>query len=160
MLCPSSIILERAQCALQNKFGKIDKESSLWKFDFTSYYEKEMGTNLWRKFISFANTIEPQSLKEIKLWTNLLEAEYSQMYAPPVRPINLDPGYLSLSKVVLATTKDYTHRLYLGNGIYGEVTLHYHHGAFCPYEWTYPDYRTSEYIQFFQELRKIYQQQL
>lgn len=156
----SSPVLERAEPALQNRFGEIDKESPGWNFDFTNYYEKEMGANLWRKFISFKRLINPEDLKEIKIYTNLLERELAQMYAPPIRPINLDPGYLALSKVVLATTKDYTHRLYLGDGIYGEVTLHYHHGKFWPYAWTYPDYQTGNYLEFFHELRQIYQAQL
>ena len=76
------------------------------------------------------------------------------------RRVNLDPGYVSLSKMVLATTKDYSHRIYLGQGIYAEVTLHYRHGAFHPWEWTYPDYASQRYLDIFGHIRDIYVAQL
>jgi uncharacterized protein DUF4416 len=76
------------------------------------------------------------------------------------RRINLDPGYIDLAKLVLATTKDQQHRLYLGQGIYAEVTLRFTGGRFVPWDWTYPDYRTAEYLAFFDAVRQRYRQQL
>jgi hypothetical protein len=160
MLFTSELVAQKARFSLQEKFGTVDKESPLWPFKFTDYYNLEMGTPLLRKFIAFQSLIDPNNLKEVKLYTNDLETQLSQKYSPPTRPINLDPGYLSLSKVILATAKDYTHRIYLGDGIYAEVTLHYQHKTFCPWDWTYPDYATDNYIDFFAELREIYRQQL
>jgi hypothetical protein len=127
------------------------------KFDFTAYYESEMGANLLRKFIAFERPVSPADLAEIKLWTNGVEASFSEAAAsrrPPVRrPINLDPGYVTLSKLVLATTKDHAHRIYLDRGIYAEVTLRFLKGAFEPMPWTYPDYRTEAYRRFFEGVR-------
>ncbi len=152
--------LEIAYQKLGQQFGKFDLFSETWNFSFTNYYADEMGERLLRKFLSFESLIDPGILKDIKHWTNSLERELSLHYGPPSRPINLDPGYLSLSKVILATTKDYSHRLYLGDGIYGEITLHYQEKKFSPLPWTYPDYRTLEYINFFQKMRNIYKTQL
>jgi hypothetical protein len=119
-----------------------------------------MGQSLLRRFISIVNLIDQVELPTIKIQTNLLE----KLFARPEgsRQVNIDPGYLTFSKVILATTKDYTHRLYLGKKIYGEVTLQYKGGekSFCPWEWTYPDYREPVAINFFNELRNIYKRQL
>ena len=76
------------------------------------------------------------------------------------RIINIDPGYLDLSKLILASTKDYKHRIYLTKGIYAEVTLFYQDKTFCPWEWTYPDYKTGEYIEIFNRIRQIYAEQI
>lgn len=153
-------IFLKVQEILSNKYGALDKQTSLWPFEFTDYYAQEMGSPLLRQFITFQSLIDPKMLKDIKLYTNQLEEALVNIYAPPSRPINLDPGYLSLSQVVLATTKPYSHRIYLGDGIYAEVTLRYQYKSFTAWEWTYPDYQSSLYLSFFQEVRKLYQQQL
>lgn len=151
---------KEAICMAQQKWGEIDLMSPQWPFDFTNYYEAEMGKNLGRQFIAFRNLIDPAEIRKIKLDTNLWEEKLSSRYAPPSRPINLDPGYLTLAKIVLATTKDYTHRIYLGDGIYAEVTLYYQAKKFTASSWTYPDYQSPHYLQYFEELRHRYKGQL
>ena len=156
----SLAIFDEVKKNLIEKFGTIDYEGPEWEFTFTCYYNKEMGTPLKRKFIAFQSLIDPQSLVATKVYTNELEAQFAKRYTLPMRPINLDPGYLSSSKVVLATTKDYSHRIYLGDGIYAEITLRYYHKAFRPWEWTYPDYKSIDYLNWFGKLLEIYRLQL
>lgn len=135
----------------------MDKESEVMDFTFTGYYDKEMGAGIKRQFVSFTRLILPEQLPVIKLLTNKIEQDLA---LKGKRRVNIDPGYLSLAKVVLATTKDYSHRFYLGQGIYGEVTLTYARGKFSSFPWTYPDYQTQSYQQFFGEIREIYKKQL
>ncbi len=132
---------------LATRFGPIDLESPPLPFGFTDYYEKEMGPEIVRRFFSFERLIDPGELPTIKRWTNDLEG-------PPPRRVNLDPGYVTLGKLVLASTKDFAHRIYLADGIYAEVTLTWTKGTFVPGGWTYPDYRTPEYIAFFTQVRQ------
>jgi len=141
---------------LTRHFGNIDFESREIPFNHTQYYQKEFGKNLKRKFISFAKLIPPEKLAKIKALTNIIEKKLSSK--GDLRRINIDPGYLDLAKVVLATTKDYKHRIYLNSGIYAEVTLFYRNKSFNPWEWTYPDYRTAEYLEIFNKIRQIYAQ--
>lgn len=144
-----------AREALRKALGEIDLTSDLWPFHWTSYYEAETGAVIVRQFVSFAATIDPGEIPEIKLRTNALEAELAGREGTPVqRPVNLDPGYVSESKLVLATTKDYSHRVYVSKGIYAEVTLHWHHGAFEAWPWTYRDYQSEEYRAFFTNVRE------
>ena len=150
-------IFPQVEEILREIWGEIDYHSPLFNFDYTDYYEKEMGRGIKKKFISFENLISPQDLKDIKLQTNQVEEKFK---VEGKRKVNLDPGYLSLSKVILASTKDYYHRIYLGEGIYAEVTLHYRGGTFNSFPWTYPDYRSDEYQRVFQEIRKLYYEQL
>ena len=132
--------LNRAEDILKKRFGKIDFSSAILPFLYTSYYEREFGKDLKRKFISFGNLIPPQRLSRIKLITNKIEAKLS---ADTGRLINIDPGYLDLSKLILASTKDFAHRIYLDKGIYAEITLCYQDKSFRSREWTYPDYRSA-----------------
>lgn len=147
-------LLELAKLRLIKRFGKVDCESDLMAFDKTHYYEREMGFDLKRKFYSFEKLIRPEELAQIKIFTNGLEREF--LNESGGRGVNLDPGYLASGKLVLASTKDYQHRIYLGHGIYGEVTLRFRRGSLCPWEWTYPDYRSTQYIEFFNHVRKLY----
>ncbi len=147
---------DKIKTKLSRKFGKIDFESKILDFTYTDYYNREMGLNLKRQFLSFERLISPDMLPDIKNYTNALESKF--LSSNKKRSVNIDPGYLSLSKLVLATTKDHQHRIYLGKGIYAEVTLRYRNKTFCAWEWTYPDYRTKEYISIFNHLRKeLYQ---
>jgi hypothetical protein len=150
-------ILRKAEAALRRNFGKIDFQSATLVFNHTDYYKKEFGNNLFRKFISFQKLINPEILAEIKIATNRIEEKLSKSGQ---RRINIDPGYLDLSKLVLATTKDYAHRIYLKKDIYAEVTLFFQGKRFQPWPWTYPDYRTNEYADIFHEIRNIYAQTL
>ena len=149
--------LVRAELILKQKFGKIDFSSAILPFTHTSYYEKELGADLKRKFVSFQRLINPQQLSRVKIITNKIEKNLSGENG---RLINIDPGYLNLSKLVLASTKDYSHRIYLNNGIYAEVTLLYRDGGFYFLEWTYPDYKSAEYTDIFIQIRKIYASQI
>ncbi len=142
---------------LKKRFGPVDYESPLLPFDKTDYYEEEFGKDLKRKFYSFKKLIKAEDLAKIKIFTNSLEKKFSE---EGNRLINLDPGYLAPAKLVLATTKDYQHRIYYGKGIYGEVTLRYKRRSFIPWEWTYPEYKTKEYVEIFSHIRKIYMRQL
>jgi len=161
MLAKDVELFGRAQEALRHVYGTVDMESDVWPFDFTDYYADEMGAPLYRKFVSFERHVDPGELANIKLATNEAEARFALRSGSGVRrPINLDPGYLTTAKLVLATTKDYAHRIYLGRGIYAEVTLRFSRGRFQPFEWTYPDYRSAEYMNFFLTVRTQYRRQL
>jgi len=165
-----------AEKKLSSVLGTIDLKTADEgiPFTFTDYYTTEMGTNLKRFFLSFEKLIKPDEISGIKIRANELEETVTQwvdaerhgaaapkVKSPVSRPINLDPGYLTTGKVILATTKDYAHRIYVKDGIYAEVTLQYRSGqestkGFQPMPWTYPDYRTKEYLDFFERMRKIY----
>jgi len=146
-------------CALE--FGEPEKRGEVLRFDHTDYYADEMGPDLLRQFVTFQTLIDPERLPKIKRKTNdIEEAIAREVPSTASRPVNLDPGYVSSSGVFLATTKNYSHRMYLGMGIYGEVTLHFQNGSFAPWPWTYPDYQTPRYIKFFNEVRARYLQQL
>ena len=147
----------RAQEILKKYFGEINLESALLPFTHTDYYKYEFGDGLTRKFISFQKLIPPERIAKIKIITNSIEKRLSRNKR---RTINIDPGYIDLNKLVLVTTKDFTHRVYLGKGIYAEVTLYFRDSTFNPWPWTYPDYKTAEYIEFFNQVRKAYAQQL
>jgi hypothetical protein len=120
-----------------------------------------MGPDLRKQFLAFRQLVVPDSLPPIKLRTNQLEQELagSRTYAEP-RPLNLDPGHLTLGKFLLATTKDQAHRIYLRDGIFAEVTLRYEAGAYVPWPWTYADYRQEQIRAFLQQARDYYRQRL
>jgi len=149
----------RAKDELVNQYGEVDFESPSFDFSYTNYYKEEMGDKLWRKFVSFKSLVDPENIVAIKLFTNKLEDKLSLPGSR--RRVNIDPGYLTLSKLVLATTKNFAHRIYLGRGIYAEVTLRYlKDKGFQPWEWTYPDYRSKKYLEIFNYLRGVYKKQI
>lgn len=150
-------ICKQTEYFLKKRFGDIDAESLIIPFNHTDYYKDELGENLLRKFFSFRKLVKLENISKIKTLTNTIESKLSQAKK---RTINIDPGYLDLNKLVLLTTKDYSHRIYLSRGIFAEVTLHYQNSTFQPWPWTYPDYKTKEYIDFFNQVRKIYAQQI
>ncbi len=143
-------ILDKVIKILKKKFGEIEFESEIFPFTHTDYYEEEMGKNLMRKFFSFKPLKSPEELVKLKLFTVEVEKKFMEKNK---RRVNIDPGYVELSKVVLASTKNFSHRIYLGKGIYAEVTLYFKKGEFHPLFYTYPDYRTKEYIEFFKKVR-------
>ncbi len=147
----------KAKHILERKFGQVDFESQNIPFNHTRYYEKEFGINLQRKFLSSKKLIKAETLARIKIITNRAEKTLSRHGK---RQINIDPGILNLSKVILATTKDYSHRIPLTAGIYAEATLCFQNRNFHPWPWTYPDYKTPEYIQIFNTIREIYFKQI
>jgi len=142
---------------MRAKFGPCDYESASLYFTHTDYYQQEFGSGLKKAFVSFTRLIPPQRLSRIKIITNKIEERLSR---DGKRRVNIDPGYLDLSKVILATTKDFSHRIYLAGGIYAEVTLFYQAGGFKAWPWTYPDYQTDEYIEIFNLIRGLYAQQI
>jgi hypothetical protein len=157
MFTASGELLEEAKVRLSQEFGPIDYESEPLPFDHTAYYAAEFGENLKRRFVAFEKLVHPGKLAEIKLLTNALEMEWA---VEGKRRINIDPGYVSHSKLVLATTKNHAHRIYLGQGIYAEVTLYFHNGTFHAWPWTYPDYSSPPLIAIFNQIRKLYVKQL
>lgn len=149
--------LSSAQAVLRKMFGPFDMESPSIPFTHTDYYTQEFGRDLSRKFVSFKRLIDPKDLAMIKIRTNAIEHKLS---ARGRRLINIDPGYITLAKLVLATTKDHAHRIYLQKGIYSEVTLFFKDLSFQAWPWTYPDYRTEEYLAFFNGVRRSYAEQI
>jgi len=150
-------LMDQVVGQLVDRYGPIAARSPRWAFEHTPYYEAVMGAGLMKELIAFERLIDPATIVEVKLDTNGLEEAVAAdgRFAEP-RPVNIDPGYVAASKFVLATTKDYSHRLYLGRGIYAEVTLTYTSGRFQPCPWTYPDYREDAYRDFLQEARRGY----
>lgn len=155
-------LMRRAVRLLAEHGGPLELASELWPFDSTDYYELEMGEGLQRQFVSFEKMIDPGDLAHQKTLSNELERRIAYECGLPAdrRPVNLDPGYLTLSKLVLATTKDYSHRLYLREGIYAESTLHYESGRWVAWPWTYPDYAEPRYHGFFESVRERHKTKL
>ena len=142
---------------LERRFGPVELVSDLFPFDATHYYDRELGTPIRKQFLAFSRLIDPGELAAIKCFTNELEELRARERAThPQRPVNLDPGYLDAARLVLATTKDRAHRIYLGQGIYAEVTLLYESGAWRPLPWTYPDYASPTYHAFLEQTRRSY----
>jgi len=158
LLLAPFIPLVEVEEVLQQHFGAIVLRSQPLPFTQTTYYTGEMGTELTRLFIAFAPLIPMGELVAIKHTTNALETTWATPSGQ--RRVNLDPGYLDLAKVVLATTKDHAHRVYIGAGLFAEVTLRYRQKIFQPWEWTYPDYRLPATHHFFHQLRDLYKWQL
>jgi hypothetical protein len=139
LLAPGEPLLEAAEERVVTAFGPVSHRSALIPFSFSDYYAAEMGPGLLRRWLSHG-PVEPGRLAELKRAANRVEAEFAQ---DGRRRVNIDPGLLSLHSLVLASTKDFAHRVYLNDGVFAEVTLLYRSGRFEPLDWTYPDYRTG-----------------
>jgi hypothetical protein len=145
-------VKEKAFFELEKKLGKIDFTSEVMNFEeFTSYYTPEMGVGIKRFWISFEEIISEDGLGEIKVFTNSLE---DSLAIDNKRRINIDPGYISAANVILASTKDYSHRIYIGNGIYAEVTTIYKKEGFIKLPWSYPDYMSKTASDFLMKIRR------
>ncbi|WP_054702283.1 DUF4416 family protein [Desulfosarcina cetonica] len=138
---------------LQDRLGAVDMVSPWLDFDFTSYYEKEMGAPLYRRLMVFKPLIDQTRLAGIKRLTNGIETEYA---LDGQRRVNIDPGYLLAERFVLATGKNFTHRIYIGDGIYADLTLIFQKGGFRSLPWTYPDYADRRMIDFLVLVRNKY----
>ncbi len=138
---------------LQDRLGPVDMVSPWLDFDFTDYYQKEMGAPLQRRLVVFKALIEQDQLAAIKHTTNDLERRYQGQGR---RRVNIDPGYLLAERLVLATGKNFTHRIYIGAGIYADLTLIFQKGTFRPLPWTYPDYAQRPLIDFLTLVRNKY----
>jgi hypothetical protein len=153
-------VLPEVEERLAALFGAVELRSPLFPFDLTQYYDQTMGTPIYRCFLSFAELMEPSAIAGIKIKTNEMEAAFTEEYRKVQRPINLDPGYLELSKIVLASTKNFYHRILISQGIYAEVTLHFEKGEWRSFPWTFPDFKSDRYHSFFISLRERYRNQL
>lgn len=158
LLSAEPALLSSTTAQLQHRYGPVDLRSDVLPWNITQYYREEMGDNLLRQFIAFASLISPEDLVRIKLDTNTQEISLARPSAG--RQVNLDPGYLDVNKLVLASTKGQAHRLYLSQGIYAEITLLFHHNQFHPFIYTYTDYRWPQTHAFFRQVRKRYLEQL
>lgn len=150
-------LLKRVMEALSENYGDIDFVSARMPFHYTDYYTDEMGSPLERRFISFDALIRPESLPDVKLCTNDIEERTSD---GGKRKINIDPGYMSQAHLILATGKGYTHRPYLRDGIYADLTLIYMGKSFQSLPWTYPDYGEKTVLEMFGRMRSKYLLQL
>lgn len=149
-----------AQCAriISSKYGSIDFDTEIMPWTISDYYQEEMGNRLFRKFYFFKELIDQATLATVKNFTNQIEEQFSKKASSEAgRRINLDPGYVTEAKVVLASTKDFAHRIYIGKNIYAEVTLRYSNKArsFSALEHTYFDFRMDSYISVFNQAREI-----
>lgn len=152
------INLDQIKQLIESEFDGIDLQSEIFSFDpFTNYYANEMGTGLKKVFISQLGLKDPSLLPGFKIKSNQLEQNHCQGGS---RQLNLDPGYLTEAKVILATTKDYSHRIYLDQGIFGDLHLFFEKGSFRARAWTYPDYKQDLVINFFNKLRKQLRSQM
>jgi hypothetical protein len=157
LFSPEIAIIHKTIEGLSKLFGRVDWESPELFFDRTKYYAREMGWPLHRRFVAFQNLIAPEHLVEIKLQTNNIE---KSLLKQGCRQVNIDPGYISAERLVLATGKNYIHRIYLRHGIYADLTLVFKRGSFTELPWTYPDYGDPETIGYFNAIRKTYMEQL
>ena len=154
-----AVVLENAWWELEKLMGDVVLESEEYPFDMTQYYFEEMGGPLKRRFIAFEGPADPAELPTWKLATNSLEARLTQAYGEQLgvnRALNLDPGYITGAKLVLATTKDFAQRIYLRDGIYAETTLNFRDNRWQGHEYTFPDYKDARYHSFFTKVRDFH----
>jgi hypothetical protein len=157
MISQRETLFSLAEEAMRALWGEIDLASEVLIFDQTTYYAKSMGDSLLRKLVSFEKLIDPGALAKIKHQSNELEEKLAKhpegKKLQVKRPINLDPGYIEPSKLVLASTKNYSHRIYIGESMYAETTLHFHKGRWQAWPFTYPDYGSGLYDPFLNQAR-------
>jgi len=150
-------LMSAVAAELMESFGPIDLISPLFPFDFTTYYEKEMGSSLLRRLFVFKSLIQQDDLADIKLKTNAVETKFS---ADDKRQVNIDPGFLLMERLVLATGKNFAHRIYIGKCIYADLTLIYQKNGYQPLPWTYPDYARDDIRNFLVLVRNKYMKDL
>ena len=160
VLAADADCLEAARVKLEEEYGSASDVLPARPFTSTNYYEKELGSHPLKTFFAYEIDFPPDRLAERKRFTNQLEKELAATCGKSLpRPVNLDPGYLAIEKLVLASAKNYSHRICLSGGIYAEVTLCYTDGRFQTLPWTFPDYGSGEYFECFLRLRKRLMQQ-
>ena len=161
ILAADETSLAAAVKAISKSFGVIDLASDVWPFTQTDYYKDELGPNALRQFVSIENLIDPGKLAQIKHDTNSLEQQLADSLKLSLpRPVNLDPGFIEPSKLILASTKNFSHRIYIGNKMFAEVMLMYEKGHWRHFEYTFPDYRQSCYQDFLSKVRTCLMEQL
>jgi len=147
---------------VESQFGQSGITSPAFEFNDTDYYDEEMGTGLLKQFVVSGELVDPGELSQLKTQTNAWEAEYADSHDhAEARPLNLDPGYIAESKLVLASTKNHSHRIYLSGGIFAEITLGYSRKTgWKAMPWTYPDYQREDFQAYFTECRQNLRQLL
>lgn len=150
-------VFEAALGRLVDCLGEVDVLGARLAFDWTDYYEPEMGPGLWRRLAAFRDLIDPGQLAPIKRRTAMIEAEFTEQGR---RQVNLDPGYVTLERLVLATGKNFVHRIYLGQGVYADLTLIFERGQWRSLPWTYPDYAGEELRSQLETIRRKLKYQL
>lgn len=146
-----------AEEKLKKLLGPLEVQEKDLIFDKTDYYDEEFGGPLRRKLICFKKLLPIKKVAEIKIKANRIEDLFK---VQGKRTVNIDPGYVTEAKLVLLTTKDYTHRVYVGKNIFAESTLFFKDGEFNSWPWTYPDYASSDLKSYFNEIREIYMQDI
>lgn len=146
-------LIENLVSELISQFGQLDLVSSWMHFNYTAYYEPEMGSPLFRRAFAFKPLILQDDLSAIKVATNQIEHQYSQKGR---RQVNIDPGYMLRERFVLASGKNFSHRISIGAGIYADLTLIYQKGSFQKLPWTYPDYSDDGMLEFLEQVRNKY----
>ena len=157
LLAAAPALLDEARQAVSEAIGFVTAASAAERWTASGYYEPEMGVEIWRQYLVVDGLMPPDALAPLKLATNELELRWCSTGR---RPVNIDPGYLDLNRLVLASTKDAGHRIYIGRGIYAEVTLRYVDGAFVPLPHTYADYALPSTREFFKRARAGYRSEL
>lgn len=155
MFSSEVLLFEKIKDILEGTYGPVELESPLWPWDHTDYYAEEMGQGLKRKFIFFEQLIHPGIMADVKLIAVDLERDF--LNEKGGRRVNIDPGYLDAARVALVSTDDYAHRVYIGKGIYGEITLVFSGGEYRILPSTYPDFQKSAYHDLFKKARRLYQ---
>jgi hypothetical protein len=150
VLAATRALLDEARALVGVEIAPVVLASEPVEWRVSRYYRDEMGDDIWRQFLALDTRIDPTELAALKLRTGVLEGRWR---SPHGRAVNLDPGYLDLLRVVLASTKDAAHRVAVGHGIYAEATLHFVNGRFVPWPYTYPDYAAPAALDFFTEVR-------
>jgi hypothetical protein len=153
-------IIDRTEEAITATYGPVDLRSAAFPFDQTDYYDKQMGKGLRRLFLSFSRLVPPESLSSIKVHTNALEEEIKKSFARQARVVNIDPGILTASALIMATAKHFAHRIPLRQGIYAHLELLFSRKAVKLLPWTYPDFKQEGYQKYFLEARQVYLRQL
>jgi hypothetical protein len=153
LLMKDRALFQPAIESLTDGLGPIDFIGPWWQFNYTAYYRAEMGTPLFRRMIAYKHLMGQECLADIKVFCNQIEDRFRQSDR---RRINIDPGYLSQERLVLATGKNFAHRIYLREGIFADLTLIYRRGRFQALPWTYPDYADQPLIGFLTKARRKY----
>lgn len=154
ILARDAAAVEAVRETLGEHFGEEDLNLSPFPFTFTNYYVDEIGPTPVRAFLSYEKLVDRTDIVDIKLWTNDVELAIAEKEGTPgLRPVNLDPGYMTLGQFFLATTKDQRQRVYMQRGIFVEPTLYFQEGHFHAFDWTYRDYQSETYIKYLEQVR-------
>jgi hypothetical protein len=157
LIASSDEAFRAAEEGMVGLLGPVEARSPRFVFDATDYYARDMGPGLARVFLSFRRLMRPERLAGLKLAANALEASIGRSLGPAaVRAVNIEPGYLTKAALIMATTKDFSHRVPLADGIYGHLELLFSRSGVRLLDWTYPDFRQSGYQAFLLDVRRSY----